>query len=171
MLEQLRRAVALVDVQVDDRRPRQSMIAAQGVDRDCDVVQHAEPGSFGVERVVRPAGEVSAPAFLERHLSRRQGASHRGERPFDQAFGPGESDPPHNGGVDRAGDEPGNVIGIVGEGDGFRIGQRRALEFKAAVFGQKIAGEAILPHGKLMAIGQRDGVVVAVIERVHLRVR
>ena len=60
------RAVALVHVEIDDRRARDAPFALQRADRDGDVVEDAESLAVVRERVVRAAGEIDREPVLER---------------------------------------------------------------------------------------------------------
>ena len=54
------------------------------------------------------------------------------------------------------------------QADDGRIGQRSTFKVEAAVLGEEIPREAIFAHRKLVTIRQRNCVMVAIEQRVHL---
>ena len=71
----LRGAVSLVNVEIDDRDAVDAVIALEGADGDGDVVEDAEAGAFGDEGVMRTSGERAAPAMGEGFAGRGQGGT------------------------------------------------------------------------------------------------
>ena len=69
--EQLGRAVALVDVAVDDERAAERALGPQRGDRDGDVVEQAVAAALRVRGVVRSAAEVHAEAVRRARRARR----------------------------------------------------------------------------------------------------
>src|SRR5262249_40705984 len=71
-LEDQRRSVAVVDVEIDDGPAREAATVLQHANRDGDVVQRTEPLAMRGERVMQAAAEVRRTAVLER---RRRGVT------------------------------------------------------------------------------------------------
>ena len=86
------RAVALVNVEVDDHRASDPTVALQGADRDGDIVEHTEAFTVVGERMVRPAGEVHRQAPFERGRGGLTRSTDSTKRALDQGLGPGEPD-------------------------------------------------------------------------------
>src|SRR5438552_11135617 len=141
VLEDVRRAVALMHVQVDYGGALCAAFRSQPENRYRDIVEDAETGSLGSKSVMRAARQVSAPASSERVRGGGQRSSHGAERALNQTFGPGESDAAD--GVRRQGpvQERVDIAGMVGELYDGRIGERSAFEMVEAVGGEQVPYE------------------------------
>jgi hypothetical protein len=71
-------AITLVNIEVKDQDARDVRARAQqDICGDCQIVDDAEAGARGWERVVRAAGGAAREAVLERELRRQQRACMR----------------------------------------------------------------------------------------------
>jgi hypothetical protein len=120
--EDRRRAVALVDVEVDDD-DAQRRLGLQQARRDGDVVEDAVAAAARRRRVVRAAGEVGGDALVERGPGRRHRRTHRPARALDHLLAPWKADRALLGGAERSRCHGGDIRGFVdaeqvGVGDG-----------------------------------------------------
>ena len=97
----MRRAVALVHVQVDDRyaqRLRRASAARTlpfGLHEACghrNVVEHAKSAAFVGIGVVRAAGQIARQPFSQGHAARRNGGAHRACPALGHRLGPRKTD-------------------------------------------------------------------------------
>src|SRR3954451_17179615 len=86
--EQLGRAVALVDVAIDDEDSAEPGLCAQGGDRDGDVVEKAVAATLCPRGVMRSAAEVHPEAALERVAAGGARAERRARAPLRELRAP-----------------------------------------------------------------------------------
>src|SRR2546428_2522025 len=87
------RAVALMNVAVDNSSAANRPIALKSSNCYGDVVQYAEPGAMVGKGMMRAAGEIRCYAVLQSPLRRQQSPSDGEERSAYQCFRPGQSQP------------------------------------------------------------------------------
>jgi len=88
----------VVDVQIDDSRPRDRAVAQQHADRDGDVVERAESLAVVWEGVMQAAADVARSAAMRLRAAYgrqgktcgRDGAAGHQPKPFDELLGPWE---------------------------------------------------------------------------------
>src|SRR3954464_2090491 len=90
--EQLGRAVALVDVAIDDEDSAEPGLCAQGGDRDGDVVEKAVAATLCPRGVMRSAAEVHPEAALERVAGGVDRAERRAPAALDELRGPRQAE-------------------------------------------------------------------------------
>src|ERR1700687_6129453 len=95
--ENLGGAVALVHVQINDSRALNAPFRTQPLDGDRNIFEHAEAGAFGAECMMRSAGQIAAPARVERVASGAQCSADRCQSALYQGLGAGDSDTPDGG--------------------------------------------------------------------------
>jgi hypothetical protein len=120
-------AVALVDVEIEDGDAG-NFVLLQAARGDRDVVEDAEAGAFGGEGVVGASGESAAPSGGLGFASSGERCANRGEGARDQCFRPGEADAANGGGAECAVQKGMDVIAVMGERDGFDVGERGGVE-------------------------------------------
>src|SRR5690348_221510 len=86
------RAVALVNVEIDDRGATDAASVLQGPNGDRDVVEDAKPFPMIGEGVVSATGEIHRNAVLERGRRGLAGAANGAERSFDERGRPWEAE-------------------------------------------------------------------------------
>jgi hypothetical protein len=84
------RAVALMDVEIDDRRSLDFVVALERANRNRDVVEYAEPLSMRREGVMCAPGEVHRDAMLQRAARRLVGSPRGTVSALDESGRPGK---------------------------------------------------------------------------------
>ncbi len=162
-------AVPLMDVEIDDERPRHSPLRLQDTYRDGGVVEHAETLAERTVRVVRSPREVDAAAGGQCRAARGKRRPSRASRALHHCRRPGKTDAPQRRRVQRAGSHGAHVGRIVRErelGVGRRVGHRQQIGSDG---GDALAQCRVLAHRKAMAGREREYEVVGA-EDAHCRV-
>ena len=117
--EDLRRAVALVDVAVDDDRALRQPFQPQTGERHRDVVEQAVAAGEVVAGVVGAAAEVHPDPVLERPPRRRQRPADRPPAALDQHFAPRQPEPALLADRHLTGPDPVQQVAVVHVGEPF----------------------------------------------------
>lgn len=149
------RAVALVDVEVDDGGALGAVIAARDHDGHGEVVEDAEPLPLAAERVVRAAGHVPCGAVREGPGERGQRAAGRPARLVHQRLAPREPQPPDVAGVEGALAHGGEVRGVVHQREIVPRGAGRLLQEERVRAPQNLGDAQVLADGEAM-LGRED---------------
>ena len=156
------RAVALMDVEVDDGRAAHAPLAPQQPDRDGDVVEHAEALAVIGEGVMRSAGEVHRDAVLQRMARRGDRAADGAIRALDERLRPGKAEPAQLGRVERAARGTGARSRACARARSASSLTRSGIEHvigRHDPFGDhRLAQHRVLRHREAMALGERKGV-------------
>ena len=163
--EDLRRAIPLVDVAVEDQHPLNAPPGLHFPGRHGRVVEHAEALAPVGAGVVRATGETSGDAILEGGSRRIHGRARASQRPLDQFAAPGEPDPPHLVPRERARHHPAEIASRV-HAEQFIVGSGMRLdEFErhpgGCVLLQPPSQEHVFVDRKAMAIRERQEISIA----------
>ena len=162
--ENLGGAVALVHVQINDRRALNAAFRTQPLNGHCNIVEHAEAGAFGAKCMMRPAGQIASPTGVESVAGCAECPADGCQCALYQGFGPWESDTPDGGFRESAIQKIADVGRVMREFDYLRIGEWSSFEAEAAIAGEQIAQHPVFRHRELVAGGKRDGLMVAIEE-------
>jgi len=165
--EDLRRAVALVHVEVDHgntharaRRRRVGLDHARG---DRGVVEDAIPRAARARCVMSAAGEVRGHAFAERDTRGGDRRAGRAPRALDHRLAPRKSDCTDLHRIEAAGGDALDVARVVRERE-LAIGRRNGLgkHHLRQLLLDPMAQARVLLHREAMVLGQREHEAVAV---------
>jgi hypothetical protein len=163
--EDRRRAVALVDVEVDDDDPARRL-RLQDARGDGDVVEDAVAAAAPRRRVMGAAGQIGGDAFDERGTRGRQRRADRAARALDHLLAPRKADRALLGRAQRPRCHGGDIRGVV---DADQVGIADGLRLVSVEVGQgrdALAQEPVLGARKAVPGRQRQKVSVGV-ERLH----
>jgi hypothetical protein len=168
-LENRRRAVALVDVEIDHEGTAQPALCLEHPDGDRDVVQQAEPFAVAGERVMRAPGQVAREAVPQSEARGLERALHGQPGAPQQARGPRHAEHPLLRGGEAGPEQLVDVSRIVHP---LEVGTRRLVRLQYVgsaddpAFQQPIAYPRVLAHRERVPRRQRED-VVRVMEDLH----
>jgi hypothetical protein len=150
------RAVALVNVQVDDRHAQgPSLPRSIGLHhprRHRDVVENAIAGAGGAVRVVSAAGEVDGHARVKGSPASSDRGADRAARTLDQRRAPGKTDRAHFGRAQPALEHAGDVVGLMHERElAFARGRRFGQLYRRILGGHPLPQAGVLAHWERVA--------------------
>ena len=167
--EDRRRAVALVDVEVDDDDPAAARLRLQQPRRDGDVVEDAVAAAARRRRVMRAAGEIGGDALDERGARGRDGRADRAARALDHLLAPRKADRALLGGAERARRSPPRRSRVVdAQADRRRSAGCGLVRVEVGERRDALAQEPVLGARKAVPGRQRQEVPVGV-EGLHRR--
>jgi hypothetical protein len=158
--EQLRRAVALVDVAVDDKRAAERAVGPQRGDRHDDVVEQAVAAALRVRRVVRAAAEVHAEASFERVARGVDRPLRRPAAALDELGRPREPERALLAPRELAAPHPREVVGVVHHRQQLPRGRLGRVHRPEALALDGLAQQAVLRQREPVAGGEREAVLV-----------
>ena len=135
-----RRAVALMNVKVNNGRSGDSALFSGPKRCNCDVVENAETGAFTAKCVMSSSRQVPTESLGQRVGSRRQRASHAAQGALNQLVRPWKADPPLHRGRQRSRQELLNVLRIVNALDRCNLGRLRRDKRILTIAGQHALG-------------------------------
>jgi hypothetical protein len=160
--EDLRRAVALMNVAVHHRDASQPALAQQPGGGHGNVIEDAESRAFAAKGVVGASREHAAIALLQRGGGSGKGSANAAQRTLDERLRPGQADPADGLWPQRTAHEGSDVSWIVYPPDSLQRGLWRGFHGEEAVALQLLAQQAVLAHGELVSLGEQNGPVIAV---------
>ena len=161
-LEDCRRAVALVDIEVDDQGPGCAPLSLQHADGDGNVVQHAEALAVIGKRVVGAARQVARHAVFQCSARSFDRSLHRQLRPAPERRRPRDADAADLGRLQRPRREFLQVPGRMNKREvaGWRfVGDEDVLRLQHPLAEQPLVRQRVLGHGKRVPRRQRNEVV------------
>lgn len=153
-----------MNIEIDDGSAGDEAFAAQRLNRDRNVVKHAETRALGPECVVSASGQAARNAAFHRHAGAAQSTTCRGKCPIHQPLGPGKSDAPHGSRLNASIEERRDVFGIMGKLDGVNGCERRGAQIEEPGGLQPLADEPVFPDREFVSGRKKDLVLVAVVD-------
>ena len=150
--EEPRRAVALVDVEIDHQRARDHALGQQEVRGHRDIVEHAEPRPARAVGMMAAAGGIGRRAVFEREAGGKDRSGHRAARAHRDGRRHLETDAPLARRLHARVEDLMDIVPVMGELEPARRGGDRTVEAVLAghqpVRDQPVGDRPELAHGK-----------------------
>jgi hypothetical protein len=124
-LEDRRRAVSLMHIEIDHCRALDRTLRLQLAYGDGHIIEYAEPLAMIGERMMSAAGQIAGKTVLERRARGQQGPGRGKTRSLPQSLRPGKAEPPLLGRGKRRCTELRQVLGRMHELQGRRVERLR----------------------------------------------